>query len=112
MSPDPSSSLTCHVTGDQYLEYSNAPFTITDGPYGTTFFTTTGFHGESTYYSALMPPVMSLLALQLLLLPVMSPLTLQRPLPACHITSHHVTTGMHVFLGAIWLATSMAMYPR
>jgi cytochrome c oxidase subunit 3 len=50
--------------GDQYLEYSTAPFTITDGPYGTTFFTTTGFH------------------------------------------------GMHVFLGAIWLATSMAMYPR
>lgn len=50
--------------GDQYLEYSNAPFTITDGPYGTTFFTTTGFH------------------------------------------------GMHVMLGAIWLATSMAMYPR
>lgn len=30
---------------DQYLEYSTAPFTITDGPYGTTFFMTTGFHG-------------------------------------------------------------------
>jgi len=30
---------------DQFLEYSTAPFTITDGPYGTTFFMTTGFHG-------------------------------------------------------------------
>ncbi len=30
---------------DQYLEYSTAPFTITDSPYGTTFFMTTGFHG-------------------------------------------------------------------
>lgn len=30
---------------DQYLEYSTAPFTITDSPYGTTFFVTTGFHG-------------------------------------------------------------------
>lgn len=50
--------------GDQYLEYSTAPFNITDGPYGTTFYITTGFH------------------------------------------------GMHVLLGAIWLATSMAMYPR
>ncbi|KAL6748047.1 cytochrome c oxidase subunit III domain-containing protein [Haematococcus lacustris] len=30
---------------DQYLEYSTAPFTLTDGPYGTTFFVTTGFHG-------------------------------------------------------------------
>lgn len=30
---------------DQYLEYSTAPFTITDSAYGTTFFMTTGFHG-------------------------------------------------------------------
>lgn len=30
---------------DQYLEYSTAPFTLTDGAYGTTFFMTTGFHG-------------------------------------------------------------------
>lgn len=30
---------------DQYLEYTTAPFTITDGPYGSTFFVTTGFHG-------------------------------------------------------------------
>lgn len=30
---------------DQYLEYSSAPFTITDGPYASTFFMTTGFHG-------------------------------------------------------------------
>mmetsp|Transcript_1874 Transcript_1874/g.4025 ORF Transcript_1874/g.4025 Transcript_1874/m.4025 type:complete len:383 (+) Transcript_1874:92-1240(+) len=50
--------------GDQYLEYSTAPFNLTDGPYGTTFYITTGFH------------------------------------------------GMHVFLGACWLAASMAMYPR
>mmetsp|Transcript_16516 Transcript_16516/g.35719 ORF Transcript_16516/g.35719 Transcript_16516/m.35719 type:complete len:382 (-) Transcript_16516:367-1512(-) len=50
--------------GDQYLEYSQLPFTITDSAYGSTFFLTTGFH------------------------------------------------GMHVLLGAIWLATCMAMYPR
>lgn len=50
--------------GDQYLEYNELPFTITDSPYGSTFFITTGFH------------------------------------------------GMHVLLGAIWLATAMAMYPR
>jgi heme/copper-type cytochrome/quinol oxidase subunit 3 len=31
--------------GDQYLEYSTAPFNMTDGPYGTTFYITTGFHG-------------------------------------------------------------------
>lgn len=30
---------------DQFLEYSQAPFTITDSPYGSTFFITTGFHG-------------------------------------------------------------------
>jgi len=30
---------------DMYLEYATAPFTITDSPYGTTFFVTTGFHG-------------------------------------------------------------------
>ncbi|GLC46869.1 hypothetical protein PLESTB_000665600 [Pleodorina starrii] len=30
---------------DQYLEYNETPFTITDSPYGTTFFVTTGFHG-------------------------------------------------------------------
>lgn len=50
--------------GDQYLEYNELPFTITDSAYGSTFFITTGFH------------------------------------------------GMHVLLGAIWLATSAAMYPR
>uniref|UniRef100_A0A7R9YXB4 Cytochrome c oxidase subunit 3 n=2 Tax=Chlamydomonas euryale TaxID=1486919 RepID=A0A7R9YXB4_9CHLO len=31
--------------GDQYLEYSTAPFNLTDGPYGSTFYMTTGFHG-------------------------------------------------------------------
>ncbi len=30
---------------DQYIEYNETPFTITDSPYGTTFFVTTGFHG-------------------------------------------------------------------
>ena len=50
--------------GDQYLEFSTAPFNLTDGPYGTTFYITTGFH------------------------------------------------GMHVAIGAIWLAAAMAMYPR
>lgn len=49
---------------DQYIEYNELPFTISDGPYGTTFYMTTGFH------------------------------------------------GLHVLLGAIWLAVSMAMYPR
>ncbi|GFR41664.1 hypothetical protein Agub_g2406 [Astrephomene gubernaculifera] len=30
---------------DQYLEYNETPFTISDSPYGSTFFVTTGFHG-------------------------------------------------------------------
>ncbi|KAG2483102.1 hypothetical protein HYH03_017996 [Edaphochlamys debaryana] len=30
---------------DQYIEYNETPFTITDSAYGTTFFVTTGFHG-------------------------------------------------------------------
>ncbi|EFJ47759.1 hypothetical protein VOLCADRAFT_81376 [Volvox carteri f. nagariensis] len=30
---------------DQYIEYNETPFTISDSPYGTTFFVTTGFHG-------------------------------------------------------------------
>lgn len=36
---------SCSPLSTQYLEYSTAPFNITDGPYGTTFFMTTGFHG-------------------------------------------------------------------
>lgn len=50
--------------GDQYLEYNELPFTITDSPYGSTFYLTTGFH------------------------------------------------GMHVLLGAIWLAVTAKMYNR
>lgn len=38
---------------DQYLEYSTAPFTITDGPYGTTFFITTGFHGFHVFIGSM-----------------------------------------------------------
>lgn len=37
--------LGCLFLADQYLEYTTAPFTITDSPYGSTFFLTTGFHG-------------------------------------------------------------------
>ena len=32
-------------TGLQLCEYLNAPFTIADSVYGSTFFLTTGFHG-------------------------------------------------------------------
>ncbi|GAX73296.1 hypothetical protein CEUSTIGMA_g750.t1 [Chlamydomonas eustigma] len=35
--------------GDQYLEYSTAPFNMTDGSYGTTFYITTGFHGMHVF---------------------------------------------------------------
>jgi cytochrome c oxidase subunit 3 len=38
-------SLGALFLADQYLEYTTAPFTISDGPYGTTFFMTTGTHG-------------------------------------------------------------------
>lgn len=37
--------LGCLFLADQYLEYTTAPFTITDSAYGSTFFVTTGFHG-------------------------------------------------------------------
>jgi cytochrome c oxidase subunit 3 len=39
--------------GDQYLEYSTAPFNITDGPYGSTFYMTTGFHGMHVLLGAI-----------------------------------------------------------
>jgi cytochrome c oxidase subunit 3 len=35
-------------TGLQGLEYYEAPFTISDGAYGSTFFFATGFHGLTT----------------------------------------------------------------
>jgi cytochrome c oxidase subunit 3 len=37
--------LAVLFTGLQGLEYSEAPFTIADGAYGSTFFMATGFHG-------------------------------------------------------------------
>jgi len=37
--------LAVCFTGFQALEYYEAPFTISDGIYGSTFFMTTGFHG-------------------------------------------------------------------
>ena len=37
--------LGLYFTVLQAIEYYEAPFTIADGIYGTTFFVTTGFHG-------------------------------------------------------------------
>jgi cytochrome c oxidase subunit 3 len=37
--------LASIFTGFQILEYVEAPFTISDGIYGSTFFLATGFHG-------------------------------------------------------------------
>jgi len=37
--------LAAIFTGFQVVEYIEAPFTITDGIYGSTFFMATGFHG-------------------------------------------------------------------
>jgi cytochrome c oxidase subunit 3 len=37
--------LAVLFTSLQGLEYFNAPFTIADGAYGSTFFFATGFHG-------------------------------------------------------------------
>jgi len=37
--------LAIIFTGLQGLEYYEAPFTIADGAYGSTFFFATGFHG-------------------------------------------------------------------
>jgi heme/copper-type cytochrome/quinol oxidase subunit 3 len=37
--------LAILFTGFQGFEYYNAPFTFSDGAYGSTFFMATGFHG-------------------------------------------------------------------
>ena len=37
--------LACLFTGFQGYEYYNAPFTMSDGIYGTLFYVLTGFHG-------------------------------------------------------------------
>jgi cytochrome c oxidase subunit 3 len=37
--------LASVFTGFQVMEYIEAPFTISDGVYGSTFFLATGFHG-------------------------------------------------------------------
>jgi cytochrome c oxidase subunit 3 len=37
--------LAITFTGFQVYEYIEAPFTISDGVYGSTFFMATGFHG-------------------------------------------------------------------
>nr|YP_009498531.1 cytochrome c oxidase subunit III [Caridina multidentata]AWK60844.1 cytochrome c oxidase subunit III [Caridina multidentata]AZH81019.1 cytochrome c oxidase subunit III [Caridina multidentata]AZH81020.1 cytochrome c oxidase subunit III [Caridina multidentata] len=51
--------LGVYFTGLQYLEYYEAPFTIADSVYGSTFFVATGFHGlhvviGSTFLSVCM----------------------------------------------------------
>jgi cytochrome c oxidase subunit 3 len=38
---------------DQYLEYNETPFTLTDSAYGSTFFITTGFHGMHVLLGAI-----------------------------------------------------------
>ncbi|CAI9534966.1 unnamed protein product, partial [Staurois parvus] len=38
-------ALGLYFTALQAIEYYEAPFTIADGIYGTTFFVATGFHG-------------------------------------------------------------------
>ena len=37
----------------QYVEYSEAAFSISDGAYGSTFFMATGFHGMHVLIGAL-----------------------------------------------------------
>ena len=40
--------LATVFTALQYVEYFNAPFTITDSVFGTTFYASTGLHGLIT----------------------------------------------------------------
>ena len=46
--------LSTTFTYCQYVEYSNAPFTISDGVYGSTFYMSTGFHAIHVIVGTLM----------------------------------------------------------
>ena len=64
----------------QFLEYTNAPFSISDGIYGSTFFLTTGFHGFHVFVGGFW-------------------------LTVCYIRhlKYHFTTTHHIgFEGAAW----------
>lgn len=47
------SNCLCCLHRAQYIEYNELPFTLTDSPYGTTFFITTGFHGMHVLLGAI-----------------------------------------------------------
>lgn len=72
--------LAFTFTGFQAYEYVNAPFSISDGIYGTTFYTLTGLHGLHVIIGSLF-------------------------LAVClyRIVAHHFTTQVHVgFEAAAW----------
>ncbi len=96
----------------QYLEYNETPFTITDSPYGTTFFVTTGFHGMHVSSSASdAHPRLPLGCTRASLLPGPPASRTARWLPpapdACA-----VALTPQVLLGSIYLACVLGMYAR
>ena len=81
----------------QYFEYIEAPFTIADGVYGSTFFMTTGFHGFHVIVGAIFLSVCLV-----------------------RLVYHHFTTTHHFgleaaawywhFVDVVWLFLFLAMY--
>lgn len=89
--------LACLFTGFQAFEYINAPFSISDGIYGSTFYMLTGLHGFHVIVGTLF------LAVALV-----------------RLVLHHFTTSVHIgyesaawywhFVDVVWIFLFLTVY--